>query len=86
MQSIRGPWPKSYSEQGPVVAENLEKHGTQNREWSPEMLKLYKETWLEVVEEEAAKDAFFKKVWEDYKAWSNQCKPYESVAHLPRQE
>ena len=77
---------KSHAEQGNVVRENEEKHGTQNRTWSPELLKLFKKTWLEVVEEEASKDAFFKKVWEDYKAFSNQCKPYESVAHLPRPE
>ncbi|MDX2511525.1 MAG: TRAP transporter substrate-binding protein [Desulfobacterales bacterium] len=75
---------KSHAEQGAVVRENVEKHGTQNRVWSPEMLKLFQDTWFEVAEEEAAQDAFFKKVWEDYKAFSTQCKPYESVAHLPR--
>jgi len=75
---------KSHAEQGPVVRENVEKHGTENRIWSPEMLELFRKTWFEVAEEEAAQDAFFKKVWEDYKAFSNQCRPYESVAHLPR--
>ncbi len=75
---------KSHGEQGQVVRENVEKHGTQNRQWSPEMLKLFEDTWHEVVEEEASQDAFFKKVWEDYKAFTEQCKPYESIAHLPR--
>ena len=75
---------KSHAEQGKVVKENIEKHGTQNRTWSPEMLKVFKETWYEVVKEEAAKDEFFKKVWEDYKAFAEQCNPYECVAHLPR--
>jgi TRAP-type mannitol/chloroaromatic compound transport system substrate-binding protein len=74
---------KSHTEQGNVVRENVEKYGTQNRIWSPEMLELFKKTWLEVVEEEASQDAFFKKVWEDYKAFTNQCKPFEAVAHLP---
>ncbi len=75
---------KSHAEQGQVVKENLEKHGTQNRQWSPEMLDLFRKTWREVVEEEATNDEFFKKVWEDYKAYSEQCGPYECVAHLPR--
>ncbi|WP_024336332.1 TRAP transporter substrate-binding protein [Desulfotignum balticum] len=77
---------KSHAEQGSVVRENAEKHGTQNLEWSPELLKLFRETWLEVIEEETSKDVFLKEIWEDYKAFQNQCKPYESVAHLPRPE
>lgn len=75
---------KSHAEQGKVVRENREKHGTVNKVWSPEMLELFKKTWNEVVEEEAASDPFFKKVWEDYKAYMAETGPYESVAHLPR--
>lgn len=74
---------KSHAEQGRVVRENLDKHGTQNRVWSPEMLALFRQTWNEVVEEEAANDPFFKKVWEDYKAYTQECNPYECVASLP---
>lgn len=74
---------KSHAEQGRVVKENTEMHGTQNRVWSPEMLSLFRQTWQEVVEEEAANDPFFKKVWEDYKAYSQECKPYECMASLP---
>jgi TRAP-type mannitol/chloroaromatic compound transport system substrate-binding protein len=77
---------KSYAEQGKVVRTNLEKHGTENRVWSPEMLALFKKTWLEVVEEEAAKDAYFKKVWDDYKAYMAETQPYECVAHLPNRK
>lgn len=75
---------KSHAEQGKVVAENAEKHGTKNMVWSPEMLDLFKKTFLEVVEEEVQKDAFKKKVWEDYKAFAAETAPYECVAHLPR--
>jgi TRAP-type mannitol/chloroaromatic compound transport system substrate-binding protein len=74
---------KSYAEQGKVVRANLEKHGTENRVWSPELLELFQKTWLEVVEEEAASDPFFKKVWDDYKAYMKETRPYECVAHLP---
>ena len=75
---------KSTAEQGKVVKENALKHGTINAKWNDEMLKLYRETWLQVVEEEAAKDEFFKKVWEDLKAYMSDIAAYECVAHLPR--
>lgn len=74
---------KSHAEQGPVVAENVTKYGTENKTWSPEMLELFRKTWNEVVEEEANSDAFFKKVWEDYKAFMATSNPYECMAHLP---
>ena len=74
---------KSHAEQGTVVKENATKHGTVNKVWSPEMLKLFKEKFHEVMEEESATDAYFKKVWEDYKAYSESTAPYENVAHLP---
>lgn len=77
---------KSHAEQGPVVKENVSKHGTVNKVWSPEMLKLFKEKFIEVMEEESASDPFFKKVWEDYKAYSESTAPYENVAHLPTGE
>ncbi len=51
--------------QGPVIRENIEKHGVKVMAWSDEMLALFKEKWLEVVAEETAKDEFAKKVWED---------------------
>jgi len=74
---------KSHAEQGPVVKENVTKHGTINKVWSPEMLALFKEKFLEVMEEESATDPFFKKVWEDYKAYSASTAPYENVATVP---
>lgn len=74
---------KSHAEQGAVVKENVEKHGTINKTWSPKMMKLFKAKFTEVVEEEAAKDPFFKKVWDDYKAYSALTSYYEDRAHLP---
>lgn len=75
---------KSTAEQGKVVTENAEKHGTINAIWSPELLQLFKKTWNEVIEEEAAKDPFFKTVWEDVKAYMKETSAYDCVAHLPR--
>lgn len=75
---------QSVSQQGKVVKENETKFGTSNRVWSPEMLKLFKSTWNGVVEEEAAKDAFFKRVWEDLKQYVADNAPYGNRAYLPR--
>lgn len=77
---------KSTAEQGVVVTENAQKHGTINAKWSPELLALFQKTWKEVVEEEAAGDAFFKKVWEDMKAYMKETSSYECLAYLPRPE
>lgn len=75
---------KTHAEQGKVVSDNAEKHGTQNRVWTQEQLDLFRQTFLEVVEEDVKKDAFKKKVWEDYRAFAAETAPYECVAHLPR--
>jgi TRAP-type mannitol/chloroaromatic compound transport system substrate-binding protein len=74
---------KSYAEQGPVVKENVTVHGTINKVWSPEMLALFRKTFLEVMEEESATDPMFKKVWDDFKAYSASTAPYEKVASIP---
>ncbi len=55
--------------QARAIKENVEKHGVIVKDWSPEMLDLFRKTWEEVVQEQAAKDAFFKKVWDDLSAF-----------------
>jgi len=70
--------------QGKIVKENKEKHGVQNVYWSKEMLDLFHKTWLEVAEEEAAKDAFFKKVWLDVQAFRAEYKTWLDLGFLPR--
>ena len=70
--------------QGEVIKENATKHGVQNMKWSDEMLDAYKKAWNEVADEEAAKDPFFKKVWDDMKAFRENYSYWSSYGFLPR--
>jgi TRAP-type mannitol/chloroaromatic compound transport system substrate-binding protein len=42
------------------------KHGVQIRRWKDEELAAFEKAWLEVVQEESAKDPLFKKVADHY--------------------
>jgi len=46
--------------------QELKNKGVQFRKWSPEVLKALEAKWMEVVAEESAKSANFKKVWDSY--------------------
>jgi len=70
--------------QGPVIRGNVEKRGVTNMYWSDEMLDAFKKAWLEVVEENCAKDAFFKKVWDDLSAFRADYAFWSSLGFLPR--
>ncbi len=67
-----------------ALIENVEKHGVQMKKWSDEMLALYRETWNEVAAEEAAKDAFFKKVLDDLNGFREGYALWKNNAFLPR--
>ncbi len=54
------------------MKEMAEKHGVQIKRWSDEDLAVYEKLWLEVVEEESAKDPLFKKVADHYLAYRKQ--------------
>jgi TRAP-type mannitol/chloroaromatic compound transport system substrate-binding protein len=70
--------------QGAVIKENAEKRGVQNTVWSDEMLDAFKQAWEEVVVEQTAKDAMFKKTWEDLKEFRAEYKIYSDLGFLPR--
>lgn len=70
--------------QAEAMRENVEKNGVTNHYWSDEMLAAYKKAWDEVAAEEAAKDAFFKKVWDDLTEFRDNYKIWQSYAFLPR--
>ncbi len=67
-----------------VMKQNVAEHGVKNMYWSDEMLTLFKKTWDEVVTEETARDAFFKKVYDDLTAFRNGYDLWEAYAFLPR--
>jgi len=70
--------------QGKVIRDNIEKRGVINMVWSDEMLGEFKKAWMEVVEENCAKDAFFKKVWEDLSAFRAEYAYWAKLGFLPR--
>ncbi|WP_025322090.1 TRAP transporter substrate-binding protein [Deferrisoma camini] len=67
-----------------AMKENVEKHGVTLHYWDDRMLATFRKAWEEVAEEEAAKDAYFKKVWEDMKAFRTNYKVWQAYAFLPR--
>ncbi len=71
--------------QAAVMKENAEKHGVKNMYWSKELLDAFKKAWDEVVQEQCAKDAMFKKVWEDLSAFRANYKFYSRLSYLPRE-
>ena len=70
--------------QGAVIKANAEKRGVNNMYWSDEMLKAFKGAWEQVVKEQTAKDAMFKKVWDDLQDFRAEYKVYSDLGFLPR--
>ncbi len=70
--------------QGPVIKENIEKHGVQVRYWSPDMMAAFREAWQEVVAEQS-KNEFFKKVWDDLQAFRADYDYWQRHGFLPRE-
>jgi TRAP-type mannitol/chloroaromatic compound transport system substrate-binding protein len=55
-----------------VMAEMRDKHQVQVKRWPDDALKAYEKAWLEVVQEESAKDPLFKKVSDHFLAYRKQ--------------
>lgn len=67
----------------PVMLRNIDERGVENRYWSDEMLATFKCTWLEVVAEESARDADFKRIWEHLQAFRESYAVWDRWAFLP---
>jgi len=72
--------------QGKVMKENVEKRGVKNMYWPKAMLDTYQKAWNEVAAEQSAKDAYFKKVWDDLSAFRSEYKLWQTYGFLPRPE
>ncbi|THB77466.1 MAG: TRAP transporter substrate-binding protein [Desulfobacteraceae bacterium] len=72
--------------QAKAMKENVEKRGVKNMYWSQEMLDTFKGAWEEVAKEQAEKDPFFKKVWDDVSAFRADYKMWQTYGFLPRPE
>jgi TRAP-type mannitol/chloroaromatic compound transport system substrate-binding protein len=55
----------------------------ENRYWSDEMFATFKRTWLEVVEEESAKDPDFRRIWEHLRDFRESYAVWDRWAFLP---
>ncbi|MCH9809158.1 MAG: TRAP transporter substrate-binding protein [Alphaproteobacteria bacterium] len=67
-----------------ALQENVEKNGVTIKRWTPEQLAVFKKTWNEVAAEEAGKDAFFKKVWDNFQTFDKGYALWKKNAFLPR--
>ena len=52
--------------------------------WSPQLLEVFHTAWIEVVDEESAKDEFFKKVWDDLSAFTQENQKWTELGYMPR--
>ncbi|MEL6266863.1 MAG: TRAP transporter substrate-binding protein [Pseudomonadota bacterium] len=68
-----------------ALVDNIENNGVTIKQWSPEMLELFRETWAEVAAEKAAEDAFFAKVLADMNEFRDGYQIWKENAFLPRQ-
>jgi TRAP-type mannitol/chloroaromatic compound transport system substrate-binding protein len=74
---------KAEALQGPVLT-RFEEAGVTNVQFSTEILKAFEAATEEVMAEEAAKDALFKKVYESQQAFIEAHRPWKSLGYLPR--
>ncbi len=72
--------------QAKAMKANVEKRGVKNMYWSDEMLTTFKTAWEDVAKEQADKDAFFKKVWDDVSTFRAEYKLWQTYGFLPRPE
>ena len=65
-----------------AMNENVEKYGVTNRRWTDEQLAAFEKAWQEVIAEESAKDANFKKVADSYFAFRKTYKAWGDAQAL----
>jgi TRAP-type mannitol/chloroaromatic compound transport system substrate-binding protein len=65
-----------------AMNEMKSKYGVTNRRWTDEELAAFEKAWLQVLDEESAKDPLFKKVADSYLAWRKEYKPWGDAQAL----
>ena len=68
-----------------AMKRNVDEFGVKIVNWSDEFLDLFRTTWEEVAAEEAAKDAFFNKVYTNLSEFREGYALWKANAFLPRQ-
>ena len=67
-----------------VMIDNVENNGVTIKQWSEEMLDIYRTTWEEVAAEESANNEFFAKVLTDMNEFRDGYQLWKLNAFLPR--
>ena len=67
-----------------ALIDNVENNNVTIKDWSPEMLDVFRATWEEVAAEEAASNEFFAKVLSDMTEFREGYELWKSHAFLPR--
>ncbi len=70
--------------QAAAMAENVEKHGVQNKYYSKEILAAFEKAWFEVADDLSTTSPFFKEAWEDLSAFRGEYDVWAKHAFLPR--
>ena len=65
--------------QAPVLIENVKKNGVTLKYWDDNTLAAIEKAWEEVAAENSAKDAYFKKVWEDFRGFQERVQDMEGL-------
>ncbi|MCR9213745.1 MAG: TRAP transporter substrate-binding protein [Proteobacteria bacterium] len=60
----------------------LESEGVVFHRWSPEILEAMEASWAEVVEEQSAADADFKRVWDSYSAFRSSYAKWRELGYM----
>ncbi len=68
-----------------AMQKNVDENGVIMKQWSPEMLDLFRTTWDEVAAEEVAADPFFAEVYADMQTFREGYNLWKINAFLPRQ-
>jgi TRAP-type mannitol/chloroaromatic compound transport system substrate-binding protein len=66
---------KNQRENADALKEMREKHGVQVLRTPPDILVAYLKAWDDLAQEEANRNAFFKKVWDSQRAWASVAVP-----------
>ena len=66
----------------PPAIKKLDELGVQIHKWSPEMIALFEEKWLEVVEEESEKNEEFSRVWNSVKKFRTSYARWRDLGYL----
>jgi TRAP-type mannitol/chloroaromatic compound transport system substrate-binding protein len=76
---------KGEATQAAIIRSNAEKHGVKNMYYSKQMLETFRQAWEEVAKEQAEKDAFFKKAYEDLTEFRKNYSTWGRLGFLPRE-